>query len=90
MEVHGFEEENIVILMDDGIHTSPTKENMIAAYEQIVADSEEGDAIFLHYSGKSRNVMQELYFIQELVHCHSARQECHTRIMLFNFVSWVY
>jgi hypothetical protein len=53
MEVHGFEEENIVVLMDDGIHASPTKENMIEAYEQIVADSEDGDAVFLHFSGKS-------------------------------------
>jgi len=51
MDVHGFEEENIVVLMDDGIHASPTKENMIQAYEQIVADSEDGDAVFLHFSG---------------------------------------
>jgi len=51
MDVHGFEEENIVVLMDDGIHSSPTASNMIQAYQQIVADSEDGDAIFLHYSG---------------------------------------
>ena len=55
MDIHGFEEENIVILMDDGIHTSPTKENIIEAYKQVVEDSEDGDAIFLHYSGKSHN-----------------------------------
>lgn len=59
MEVHGFEEENIVVLMDDGIHTPPTKENMIAAYEQIVADSEEGDAVFLHYSGHGTKLADE-------------------------------
>ena len=53
MDVHGFEEENIVVLMDDGIHALPTKDNMIQAYEQIVADSEDGDAVFLHFSGKS-------------------------------------
>jgi hypothetical protein len=52
MNEHGFEEDNIVVLMDDGQHTSPTKSNMINAYKQIVADSEDGDAIFLHYSGK--------------------------------------
>ena len=53
MNVHGFEEEDITILMDDGEHIEPTRENIIAAYEQVVADSEDGDAIFLHYSGKS-------------------------------------
>ena len=52
MDVHGFEEENIVILMDDGVHDEPTRENMIEAYQQIVDESEDGDAVFLHYSGK--------------------------------------
>ena len=52
MAVHGFEEENIVILMDDGEHTEPTGENIIDAYKKVVADSDEGDTIFLHYSGK--------------------------------------
>ena len=51
MEVHGFKEENITVLLDDGEHPSPTKENMVNAYRQVVADSEDGDAIFLHYSG---------------------------------------
>ena len=37
--------------MDDGEHTPPTRENMIAAYRKIVGESEAGDAIFLHYSG---------------------------------------
>jgi hypothetical protein len=50
-DVHGFEEENIVILMDDGIHTEPTKANIIDAYKTIIAQAEENDAIFLHYSG---------------------------------------
>eukprot|EP00934_Nitzschia_sp_Nitz4_P002968 Nitzschia sp. Nitz4//scaffold26_size159584//111716//113050//NITZ4_002505-RA/size159584-snap-gene-0.46-mRNA-1//-1//CDS//3329545124//2958//frame0 len=51
MDVHGFQEENITVLMDDGNHKSPTKDNMIAAYKKIVADSQPGDSIFLHYSG---------------------------------------
>jgi len=49
--VHGFEEENIHVLMDDGEHEEPTRANLIAAYEKIVAETESGDAIFLHYSG---------------------------------------
>lgn len=51
MDVHGFDEENIVILMDDGENTEPTHDNIINAYKNVVAESEEGDAIFLHYSG---------------------------------------
>jgi len=59
IDVHGFDEENIVILMDDGIHTPPTMANMIDAYTQIVVDSEDGDAIFLHYSGHGTKVVDE-------------------------------
>mmetsp|Transcript_38031 Transcript_38031/g.80112 ORF Transcript_38031/g.80112 Transcript_38031/m.80112 type:complete len:347 (-) Transcript_38031:287-1327(-) len=51
MDVHGFEEDDIVILMDDGEHIEPTAENIINAYKTVVAEAEEGDAIFLHYSG---------------------------------------
>lgn len=51
MNVHGFQEEDITLLLDDGEHTEPTKENMIAAYQKIVSESEPGDAVFLHYSG---------------------------------------
>jgi uncharacterized caspase-like protein len=51
MDVHQFDEENITVLMDDGNHPEPTMENILAAYKQIVADSQEGDAVFLHYSG---------------------------------------
>lgn len=51
--VHGFQEENIKVLMDDGKHTSPTRANILAAYQQLTAESQPGDAVFCHYSGKS-------------------------------------
>ena len=53
MEVHGFKEENIIVLMDDGEHPEPTKDNILGAYEDLVEMSEAGDAVFCHYSGKS-------------------------------------
>jgi len=59
MDVHGFQEDNIVVLMDDGYHDEPTKENVLAAYKNVVQDSEEGDAIFLHYSGHGTKVRDE-------------------------------
>ena len=53
MAVHGFEEENITILMDTGEHTEPTHENIVAAYQKVISEAEDGDAIFLHYSGEN-------------------------------------
>lgn len=52
MNVHGFDEENISVLMDDGVHTEPTKDNIMAAYDKLVTESKEGDVAFCHYSGK--------------------------------------
>jgi hypothetical protein len=62
---HGFEDENIVILMDDGKHTEPTSANIIAAYKQVVADSEPGDAVFCHYSGHGCSIKDDDYNEEE-------------------------
>lgn len=51
MDVHGFPEEDIMVLMDDGEHMEPTRDNILGAYAKLVADSEAGDAVFCHYSG---------------------------------------
>ena len=47
MNVHGFEEDNIHVLMDDGNHEEPTMANMVAAYKKIVAESESGGTSFV-------------------------------------------
>jgi hypothetical protein len=52
MSVHGYEEDNIQVLLDDGNHTEPTYENIVNAYKTVVAQSRDGDSIFLHYSGE--------------------------------------
>jgi metacaspase-1 len=49
--VHGFEDENITILLDDDEHTSPTYDNMISAYTTFAEQAQSGDALFCHYSG---------------------------------------
>jgi len=59
MDVHGFEESDIVVLMDDGYHESPTKSNIINAYRKVVAESVEGDAVFCHYSGHGGKVRDD-------------------------------
>lgn len=59
MDVHGFEEENIHVLMDDGEHEEPNAKNIINAYKKVVAEAEDGDAIFLHYSGHGTKLRDE-------------------------------
>jgi len=51
MDVHGFENENIVLLMDDDDHDPPTFENITNAFKNVVAETQEGDCVFIHYSG---------------------------------------
>eukprot|EP00561_Arcocellulus_cornucervis_P014239 CAMPEP_0185801206 /NCGR_PEP_ID=MMETSP1322-20130828/1313_1 /TAXON_ID=265543 /ORGANISM="Minutocellus polymorphus, Strain RCC2270" /LENGTH=322 /DNA_ID=CAMNT_0028496895 /DNA_START=43 /DNA_END=1011 /DNA_ORIENTATION=- len=51
-DVHGFESQNITLLLDDdGQHTSPTHSNILSAYRRLVAESAPGDAVYCHYSG---------------------------------------
>lgn len=57
--VHEFEDDNITLLLDDGEHTEPNKENMIAAYKNIVTESESRDTIFLHYSGHGTKICDD-------------------------------
>lgn len=56
-DVHGFQEENIAVLLDDGEHTSPTRENILEAYKNLVAQSKAGDVAFCHYSGMLKDVL---------------------------------
>lgn len=51
MAVHGFLEDDIVCLFDDGYHRSPTKNNIIHALQNLAFDSQPGDVAFVHYSG---------------------------------------
>lgn len=51
MDVWGFTEENITVLLDDGKHANPTRANILKAYTDLVNASEDGDAAFCHYSG---------------------------------------
>jgi len=51
MDVHGVQEENITILLDDGNNIEPNRENIMGAYRRLVNDSESGDSAFCHYSG---------------------------------------
>jgi hypothetical protein len=59
MNVHGFPESNITILMDDGNHTIPTRANILKAYENLAQSSRAGDTCFCHYSGHGGKLRDE-------------------------------
>lgn len=59
MACHGFEEDDIVLLLDDGENTNPTSENMMAAFRQLAADAQPGDALFVHYSGHGCSIKDD-------------------------------
>jgi len=61
MDVHGFQESDITVLMDDGNHENPTYENIVAAFNTLVSQTQAGDSTFLHYSGKFIALLCRLY-----------------------------
>ena len=50
-KVHGFREENIQVLLDDGKHTEPTRKNILKAYSELVRQCQPWDAVLCHYAG---------------------------------------
>lgn len=61
MDVHEFEDENITVLMDDGVHPDPTRSNIMYAYQRVVQQSEPGDVVYLHYSGHGGKLRDDGY-----------------------------
>jgi Metal-dependent hydrolases of the beta-lactamase superfamily II len=59
MDVHNFEEENMTVLLDDGVHEDPTKDNILNAYRKLVLESEPGDCVYCHYSGHGAKVRDD-------------------------------
>lgn len=55
----GFQEENVTVLMDDGYHREPTRDNIMYAYQRVVQESQEGDAVFCHYSGHGGRLIDD-------------------------------
>ncbi|KAF8531112.1 peptidase C14, caspase domain-containing protein [Gautieria morchelliformis] len=48
--------ENVNVLADDGIHTMPTHDNILAAMENLVKDAKPGDRFFLYYCGHGAQI----------------------------------
>ncbi|KAL3918437.1 MAG: hypothetical protein SGILL_004236 [Bacillariaceae sp.] len=50
-EQQGYLFDDIVVLVDDGQHCYPTRQKIIRALRQLVAQSVPGDSVYFHYSG---------------------------------------
>lgn len=56
LEAHGFGGGQWKILMDDGQHERPTKENIMKGFRWLVEGAERGDSLFFHYSGHGSSI----------------------------------
>jgi len=56
VKAQGFNESEMLILMDDGRHHAPTKKNIEDAFRRITEYSQAGDVVFVHYSGHGGRV----------------------------------
>jgi len=56
VETQGFNESEMLILMDDGKHHPPTRKNIVDAFMRITEYSNAGDVVFIHYSGHGGRV----------------------------------
>lgn len=56
-DIHGFEESDILVLLDDGTeNNSPNRRNITDAFTKVCKNSKTGDVVFVHYSGHSGRV----------------------------------
>ena len=62
----GFRDQDMLVLMDDGRHHPPTRQNIINAFKRIAEYSKPGDVVFIHYSG-------ECIVIETLFGCSGCR-----------------
>ncbi|KAL7573324.1 hypothetical protein ACA910_011687 [Epithemia clementina (nom. ined.)] len=56
IEHKGFAASEMLILMDDGRHHTPTRKNILDAFVKMTEYSQAGDVVFLHYSGHGGRV----------------------------------
>ena len=55
----GFRDQDMLVLMDDGKHHPPTRQNIINAYKRIGEYSKPGDSVFIHYSGHGGRLVDQ-------------------------------
>ena len=63
----GFQEKDMLILMDDGRHHEPTRKNITDAFQRICQYSQPNDVVFVHYSGHGKSLPFYLFTCLYLV-----------------------
>ena len=58
-EVAGFDEDEIMVLMDDGECPRPSTKNIINAWKELVEESEAGDSVNFHFSGHGGRIQDD-------------------------------
>ncbi|KAL7558397.1 hypothetical protein ACA910_003262 [Epithemia clementina (nom. ined.)] len=59
IKAQGFRQTEMLILKDDGHHTSPTKENIMNGLIRLTQYSQPGDVVFVSFSGHGGRVVDE-------------------------------
>lgn len=59
LKKHGYKDENILCVIDDGHHKAPTFLNLIQAFRWFVRDTKSGDSLYFHFSGHGSYVPDE-------------------------------
>mgnify|MGYP005851464381 CR=1 FL=1 len=86
IRAEGFKESDMLILMDDGQHHSPTKKNIEQAFVRITQYSKAGDVVFVHY----RYVLIALHdFLWQAAECSQGKRSLTTFSLFWPIVDTV-
>ncbi|KAF7347408.1 Metacaspase type II [Mycena venus] len=55
-DCYGYYDPDITILVDDGVHVQPTRNNILKAIRDLVKDAKAGDHFCFHYCGHSKQI----------------------------------
>ena len=71
MKVHGFQRDEMLILMDDGKHHEPTKKMIMDGFRRLTEISEPGDVVFVQFSGtySTSRLSHTSYIIPFILYC---------------------
>ena len=78
----------MLILMDDGRHHPPTKRNIEDAFKRICEYSQDGDVVFIHYSGTSYHCACRFVGFPFPM-TKEPNQKSHLALLFFSFVDQI-
>lgn len=58
-EIQGYDETNMLVLMDDGQSKEPNRRNIESAFQEITKIANSGDVVWIHYAGHGDRVKDQ-------------------------------